>query len=201
MTDNVKKRRRESPSSILYHEWDYLRTREKSLSLGYSKRTVEMYVAFTVIIFLVAMVLQTTVFHLIQIGGVKPDLVLILVVYFGLTKGSDIGCVSGFAFGLIEDMFSGMSLGANALTKTIVGFLCGFSGKHLYTQSLVTHILCVGVSTIIDVLLLFSIHGFLLDWENILIYETIYNMICCPWIVYLLRFGERRLRTRSSSFI
>ena len=158
-----------------------------------------MYVVFTLIIFLCAMVIQTTILHFLDLGGVKPDLVVIIVVYLGLVKGSDSGCASGFFFGLVEDIFSGMHLGSNAFTKTIIGFFCGFSGKHLYTQSLFSHVLCVGLSTAVDVILLLSINGFTLNWKNLVLYETLYNMICCPCIVYIFRFGERRLDIKSSS--
>ena len=86
------------------------------------------------------MVVQTSVLRFFTIGGIKPDLVLVIVVYLGLMKGADVGCGSGFLFGLIEDAYS-LYFGANALTKTIVGFVCGIAGKRLYTQSLFTHLL------------------------------------------------------------
>ena len=159
-----------------------------------------MYVAFTLIIFLCTMVIQTSLLHyFFGIGGIKPDLVLLIVVYLGLVKGADAGCLSGFFFGLIEDAFSGMFLGANAFTKTIIGFFCGLVGKRLYTQSLFSHILCVGIGTVVDAVLLLSIHGFVSNWREIILYETVYNLVCCPCVVYLYRFGEQRLNLQSSS--
>ncbi len=149
-----------------------------------------------------AIVIQTTVLHFVTIGGVKPDLILIIVVYLGLVKGSDIGCVSGFSFGLIEDWCSNViDLGSNALTKTIVGFFCGISGKRLYTQSLLSQILCVGLGTIVDLILLLSIKGFgsVPDWKRLLLFETLYNIICCPCIVFIFRQGEKRLGVKSHS--
>ncbi len=159
-----------------------------------------MFVAFTLIIFLCAMILQTSdLLELIKIGGAKPDLILILVVWLGLVKGSNVGCISGFFFGLFEDGYSGMSLGSNALTKTILGFFCGLSGKRLYTQSLFSHILCVGIGSVVDIMLLLGINGFVQKWETLLLYKTLYNIVCCPFIVYILRFGEQRLKSKSSS--
>lgn len=161
-----------------------------------------MYIAFTLIIFLIAIVLQTTVLHYLPIGGVKPDLVLIIVVYLGLVKGSDAGCVSGFFFGLIEDVCSvGTDLGSNALTKTIIGFFCGISGKRIYTQSLLSHILCVGIGTVVDVVLLLSIKGFgsVPNWKQLVLYQTLYNIICCPLILLIFRQGEKRLGVKTPS--
>jgi rod shape-determining protein MreD len=157
---------------------------------------------FTLIIFVSAIVLQTSVLDILTIKGIKPDLVLLIVVYLGLIRGSDIGCLSGFFFGLVEDVYSGMYLGSNALTKTIVGFFCGISGKRLYTHSLLSQILCVGIGTVIDVVLLLSINGFGSigsNWRQLLLYETLYNILCCPFVVLIFRFGEKRLGVKSSS--
>jgi len=157
-----------------------------------------MYTAFTLIIFIIAIVLQTSVLK--HITPIKPDLILIIVVYLGLVRGADTGCVSGFFFGLIEDLCSGgTDLGSNALTKTIIGFFCGISGKHIYTQSLFSQILCVGLGTAVDVILLLSIKGFgsTPNWRQLLLYETLYNTICCPFIVFVFHQGEKRLGVKS----
>ena len=144
------------------------------------------------------MIVQTTLLHYFTIGGVKPDLVLIIVIYLGLIEGPNLGCLSGFSLGLFEDAYSGISLGgANALSKTIVGFLSGLVGKRLYTQSLFAHMICVGIGTILDVLLNLSLHGFNPGWKSLVLYESLYNMFCCPWIVLLFRFGERHLRRKN----
>ncbi len=159
-----------------------------------------MFVAFTLIIFLGAMVFQTSdLLEFIKIGEIKPDLILILVVWLGLVKGSDAGCFSGFFFGLFEDASSNMTLGSNALTKTILGFFCGLSGKRLYTQSFFSHVVCVGIGSVVDIVVLLSIHGFVPNWKRLLLYRTVYNIVCCPFMVYILRSGEQRLSASPSS--
>ena len=159
-----------------------------------------MFTAFTCILFLGAMVVQTSEFiSIVDIGGVKPDLVLVIVVWLGLVKGPDVGCASGFFFGLFEDAYAYVNLGTNALIKTVIGFFCGFTGKHLYTQSLFSHILCVTFSSVLDKVVLFGINGFAPDWRHQLIYGTLYNVLCCPVIVTIFRFGERRLTTKRAS--
>jgi rod shape-determining protein MreD len=158
-----------------------------------------MYFAFSLIVFLCAMIVQTTLLQFLTVAGVKPDLVLVIVIYLGLIEGPNLGCLSGFSLGLFEDAYSGISLGGvNALSKTIVGFLSGLLGKRLYTQSLFAHMICVGVGTVLDVLLSLSLHGFHPGWKSLLFYESLYNMLCCPWIVMLFRFGDRHLRRKSS---
>lgn len=162
-----------------------------------------MFAIFTFLLFFSAVVLQTTFMHFLQIGGVKPDLVLVIVVYLGLVHGPEVGSVSGFFFGLIEDFFSfGAYLGSNALTKTIIGFFCGMGGRQLYTQSLFAHMLCVVLSTVGDLILHFSIKGFSPEWKQFILYQTSYNLLCCPFIVLLFRQAEKRWgkQTASSHF-
>lgn len=158
-----------------------------------------MYIVFTCIVFLGAMVVQTSLLRYVSIDGVRPDLVLIIVVYLGLVRGPDAGSFSGFVFGLFEDAYSGGLLGANALIKTVLGFACGLLGKRLYTQSLLTHILCVGIGTVANVTILSSIHGFAPEWRTTLMYEMLYNLLCCPAIVAIYRYGERYLKPKTPS--
>ncbi len=154
-----------------------------------------MYLALTLIIALGAMVLQTSVFPLLSLT-IKPDLLLVIIVYLGLRKGPETGCISGFAFGLMQDASSEILFGANALAKTILGFFSGIGGKQLYTQSVFTHMLCVGLSTLAGELMLLGLQGFQSNWKQMLLYETCYNMLCCPVIVGIFRFGETRLGMR-----
>ncbi len=156
-----------------------------------------MYIAFTCIVFLGAMVVQTSLLRYVSVGGIRPDLVLIIVVYLGLVRDRRWGVSAAF-FGLVEDAYSGF-LGANALIKTIVGFSCGLIGKRLYTQSLFSHILCVGIGTVANVLILSSLHGFVPHWRTTLVYEMLYNLLCCPVIVAIYRYGERYLKHNTSS--
>lgn len=158
-----------------------------------------MYVILTLLLFIGGLVLQTSVFYRFPIGGMKPDLIVIMVVYLGLVKGPEIGSVSGFLFGLLHDTVSGTSLGSNALSKTIIGFFCGVGGKRLYTHSMFSQILCVGISSVVNILLRLSIHGFTTGWQHALLYETLYTLICCPWIVLIFRQIETRFGKQSSS--
>jgi rod shape-determining protein MreD len=158
-----------------------------------------MYVIFTIIVFIGAIVLQTSILHFIPIGGIIPDLVLVIIVYLGLLRGPETGCFSGFVFGLMQDALSNVPLGSNALSKTIIGFLCGMSGRRLYTQSLFSQILCIGFSTVVDVVLQLSIQGFGEEWRHMLLYETLYNILCCPFIVFIFRQGEKRLGVNAST--
>ena len=55
----------------------------------------------TVVCFLI----QSTVLHLISIGSITPNLLLILCVSMGLMRGRKVGLWTGFFSGLLIDLF------------------------------------------------------------------------------------------------
>ena len=57
---------------------------------------------------------------------VQPDLVLILLFFYGIRHPQISSTMTGFFSGLFLDALSGGILGLHALTKTIAGFLTGY---------------------------------------------------------------------------
>jgi rod shape-determining protein MreD len=80
---------------------------------------------------------QGSVAPALRIGGVAPDIPLILTVLLALNRGPEVGCLSGFAVGLLQDVAAGGIVGVQALTKALVGFGAGLIGERLYTSPLV----------------------------------------------------------------
>lgn len=83
----------------------------------------------------VALLLQTTMLDQVAIIGIKPDLIMLLVVLNGFLLGTREGAFLGFAGGVIEDLFSGTYIGLNALSKMVAGYLAGAVGERLYKES------------------------------------------------------------------
>ena len=84
----------------------------------------------------VILLLQSTVLETVAIAGVKPDLVMLLVVLNGFLLGSREGAFWGFTGGIIEDLFTGSYIGMNALSKMAAGYLAGVAGERLYRESI-----------------------------------------------------------------
>lgn len=89
------------------------------------------------LIVIVAILLQATVFNFLQVAGVKPDLVLMLVVFNGFLRGSREGAFLGFLAGLILDIFTGGYIGMNALSLMLVGYLVGLAEARFYKESVI----------------------------------------------------------------
>ncbi len=75
---------------------------------------------------------QTGFAPALRAGGIAPDFPLIVVALLALRRGPELGCVAGFAAGLLQDATGGGILGAQALTKALVGFLVGSADGRLW---------------------------------------------------------------------
>jgi rod shape-determining protein MreD len=68
---------------------------------------------------------QTSVVPTLAVGGVAPDLPLILTMLLAFRYGPERGCLAGFAAGLLQDWSGGGLVGIQALTKALAGFSMG----------------------------------------------------------------------------
>lgn len=82
---------------------------------------------------LIISVANLVVLNFVEVAGLTPDLLLILVVWIAIVEGQFKGIFAGFAIGLLFDVISADVFGINALSKTLVAFIAGFfyrDGKH-----------------------------------------------------------------------
>ena len=78
------------------------------------------------IIVIVGFLLQGTVFSGISMGGIVPNILIIITSSFGFMRGKNEGMLIGFLCGLIMDVFFGDILGFYALVYLVIGYLNGF---------------------------------------------------------------------------
>jgi len=78
------------------------------------------------ITFFAVLLVQITVIPLIAIAGVIPDLVLITLVYYSISRDQFYGTVLGASYGFFIDLITGSLLGSSMLSKTIAGFTAGY---------------------------------------------------------------------------
>ncbi|MFH1783971.1 MAG: rod shape-determining protein MreD [bacterium] len=106
-------------------------------------------------ILIITVIFQTTLASYLALFGVKPDMLLIIVVYLGFKRGPMFGQMGGFLSGFMEDMFTGNLIGINALSKTIIGNLTGHLKGQLAFENAVTQIVMIAVATACHVLVSF----------------------------------------------
>ena len=82
------------------------------------------------------------------------DLPLICSVYYGFTMGNPIASiVIGSSLGLMQDSLSGAVLGANGLSKTLIGFFAAMAGSKFAVDQPVSRIFALFLFSIGDGLL------------------------------------------------
>lgn len=82
-------------------------------------------VARLVLVVATAVVLQQTLVMDIDVGGVHPDILILLPITAGIVGGPNRGVTVGFATGLVADLFLPTPFGLSALVACIVGFAVG----------------------------------------------------------------------------
>src|SRR5438552_6167294 len=82
------------------------------------------------------------------------DLPLIFSIYYGFTLGNPIASiVIGSSLGLMQDSLSGAVLGANGLSKTLIGFFAAMAGSKFAVDQTITRIFALFLFSIGDGLL------------------------------------------------
>jgi len=141
-------------------------------------------------IIVVALLIQLTLINLIAILGLKPDLLMVVVVVFSLLKGEKDGSISGFASGLLQDIFSTGLLGINAFTKTVIGFTCGILKEKIFYEHIlflipvITFIAAFTQSILIFLLLRAFGIEYSLTWslKQVALPEALYSSLLSPFI-------------------
>lgn len=97
--------------------------------------------------FLVLYAVETSLFGPAILWGLRPDLVLILVVTIALRRGATAGAAVGFAAGLVVDVLEGRLIGLGAAAKGLAGGCAGWVSRALFANHfLVLVILVFGAS-------------------------------------------------------
>ena len=92
------------------------------------------YITYIALI-LINFILQTTLFHKIEIVDITPNTMVILIVSFAFMRGEIEGGFIGFVSGFLVDSFFGQFLGLNAFIGLVTGFLCGKIFNEFYKNS------------------------------------------------------------------
>lgn len=131
---------------------------------------------FLIITAIVIYYLQSNFFMWFNIAGIKPNLLVILVLFIGLFANRTMGIAYGTGIGIVIDILVGHVIGIYAVTLGIIGFLAAVFDKNFSKDSRITIIFMVAGATII-----FEILNYLLNYmflgNNIEIINFIYILV------------------------
>ena len=81
-------------------------------------------------------ILQCSVFNSLALGGIIPNLMIILTSSFGFMRGEKEGLLIGFFSGLLCDIFFGSFLGFYAMIMMYIGFINGKFCRIFYPEDI-----------------------------------------------------------------
>lgn len=158
----------------------------------------------------IAGIFQSTLAGRLTINGVKPDLVLILILLWTITYGVGSGIIWAFIGGIWLDIFSGAPLGVSSLSLMIASIVSG-TGSDFFTRDNVVVLVAAAILGslvfafsylgILQLLGLFSVIEGTIQFgpsvENIVVPSMIYNTTI---MVVLIPFLNRLSTGNRSQF-
>ncbi len=81
-----------------------------------------------------AALIQTNWPELLRLQDVSPDVVLVLIVYFGIAYGEERAMLTGLVGGLYQDVAINVTLGHHVLCYVLVGYFIGRLSTRLITE-------------------------------------------------------------------
>jgi rod shape-determining protein MreD len=92
-------------------------------------------------------ILQATLVPLINLGGLKLDLPLLIIVSWGLLGTPGDAAIWGFITGLFLDLLSGLPFGTTAFAMTAVGLLLGVTQSALFRSNVILPPISAAIAT------------------------------------------------------
>ena len=97
---------------------------------------------------------QATLLASLPIHRLRPDIVLIMVLFLGFSYPTVLGALLAFSLGYLVDLFSGNSLGLYTFTRPLIFFAAQLFRSNFYWEGLSFQFLFVFVFTLLEGLLL-----------------------------------------------
>ncbi len=146
----------------------------------------------------ICFLLQSTLLSQFTLGGIVPNLMIVILATIGFLLGNRSGMWIGFAFGLITDIFFGQIIGLYAILYMFVGYANGVFEKILFPHDIkLPLLLIVGTDfaySNICYILFFLLRGkfdYLFYFKSImlpeLIYTTVFACIIYPFVHFIFR--------------
>lgn len=128
------------------------------------------------------------------VGGMAPQVLLILTVAIASRSGPVAGLCYGFAWGLFLDVLSAHVFGAHALGLTLTAYFVGLLRRQMDVASIPSQAMLLAVLTPVYMLfwglagLVFE-HRFLWPGWSVFVVSPVYNCVVSPFaFAFVLRF-------------
>ena len=143
---------------------------------------------------IVCFVLQTTVFRHLPLGGVVPNILIMITAASGLMYGRKLGMFSVFVGGLMIDAMFNSVIGLTILIYSFIGYVNGMLNKLYFKERLYIPVITIVLSDLAYGVLYyvcrFMLRGrmdFMFYLIHVMIPEAVYTLIIGVPIYLLMR--------------
>ena len=144
--------------------------------------------------------LQSAVMPAIDMAGVVPDLLLILVITVAYTRGRVAGMLTGFAAGLLTDVCFNEMVGLCALFYLCIGYIAGYSQKIYDERDYTLPLLMIALGEFlysfayyVAYFLLRSRTEFGYYFVHLILPRIVYTVLIAAFLYPLFHWGHRLL--------
>ena len=152
------------------------------------------------LIITVCFLLQSTLFQMLSIASISPNLLIVVTSSFGFMRGRKEGMWIGFFSGLILDIFFGSVIGFYALIYAYIGYVNGFFRKRFFPDDIKLPLILIAASdfsyNILVYLFLFFLRGrFRIDYYllNIMLPELVYTILVTIVLYFIILNINKKL--------
>lgn len=144
--------------------------------------------------------LQTILFPNLAIGGIVPNILLILTVATAYMQGRRKGMYMGLICGLLTDIICGGLLGLYGIVYMMIGYVDGAAYRIYYRDDYVMPVLLIGASNLVSSFMVYVFEFLLKSKLNVGFYltrivipEALYTVLVSVVLYKLLNSIHNRL--------
>jgi rod shape-determining protein MreD len=145
----------------------------------------------------IRVLLQTTLLHLLPLGPIVPDFILVLCVYWGLYHPTVGAVLAAFVLGYSVDVVSSPILGLNAFAMSMVFLAVHLSSRSIWLHDPMASAIVVLLASLVKSVALASLsavflsaEGFWISAARYIIMEALIAAALAPFVFALLRRGQ-----------
>ena len=162
-------------------------------------------IVFPLLFGVVCLTFQTTLLMLFPFQRIRPDLVLILILYWGLFYPPITGGILTLFMGFLMDLFSGNVFGLYTLSRPLIFYIAQFFKGRVFLESFRSQFLFVFIFGLVEAFLILilirtlnpnSVSRLYPLLFTLLLPQSFFTGLISPVLFFLIRKGSSSLSDR-----
>lgn len=159
-----------------------------------------MRAIITGVIVLLTIAVQSTLMQYVQFYGIKPNIIIVVIISIALLRGSREGAAVGAFAGMLYDFIFGRAFGAGTLMGLLLGLSVGTLNRRLYKENLLVVVLITFLFTFcfefpIALYSLLNDRGesIIILIKDVVLKEALYNCVAAVFVHYIICRANNKL--------